>query len=332
MEDSFELIIVVPLVPTYAPEKHLSEYLDSAIEDVLTLNKKVEIIIEDVGRFSLGVFSFTEDPIIAKALPYTDKVLVFRIIVPNTSNEIKISASDDSIITPEERLSLFKHHIVHEFKFQIINLLVLSNVARPGGIKTRDGLVFLNKEKFKSFPSVYSIHRESLDDIKTLKWPIYKSLDLLHVWQWIERNNFSFRFHSKTKVDRALNAFTYLFKGSLENIVFDLFWSLIGVEALYCSSKDGISEQIYEKVQLVLGPVTESKKKIKSMYNFRSRLIHGDLDIPPNHFEYDDQEEEKFQEELFDATILAVAILTVTLQELIFKNETGLKFKYILES
>jgi hypothetical protein len=332
MEDLFELNIIVPLVPVYVPENHLSEYIDSAIKDILTLNGKIEINIENIGRFSLNVFSFTDEPFIEKAFPNTgDVVLVFRIVIPNTSNEIEISTTDDKIITPEERLSLFKHSIVHEFKFQVINLLVLSNIARPGGIKTRDGIVSLNRERFESFPSIYSIHRESLDDIKALKWPVYKSLDLLSVWQWIERNNFSFQSHSKTKVDRALNAFTYLFKDSPENMVFDLFWSLIGVEALYCSSKDGISEQIYEKVQLVLGPVTESKKKVKSMYNFRSRLVHGDIDIPPNHFDYWDTDEEKFQDELFDATILAVAILTATLQEIVFKNETSLNFKYILE-
>jgi hypothetical protein len=329
--ENFELIIAVPLIPAYSPEKHLSEYLNCAIKDLLTLNEKVEINIENVGRFSLNVSSFSEEPVIAQAFPYTDNILLFRIIVANTSKEIKITTSDDHMVDTEERITLFKHLIVHEFKFQVINLLILSNIARPGGIKTREGLVFLDREKYESFPSIFSIHRESLDDIKTLKWPVYKSLDLLDVWQWIEGKKISFRSHSKTKVDRALNAFTYLFKDSLENIVFDLFWSLIGIEALYCTSKDGISEQIYEKVQLVLGPVTESKKKVKSMYNFRSRLIHGDLNIPPNYFEYEDEDEEKFQEELFDATILAVAILTVTLQELIVKNESELKFKYILE-
>lgn len=62
------------------------------------------------------------------------------------------------------------------------------------------------------------------------------------------------------------------------------------------------------------------------MYNFRSRLVHGDINIPPNYYEYDDVEEEKFQDKLFDATVLAVAILTATLQELVFRNEAKLNF------
>jgi len=34
---------------------------------------------------------------------------------------------------------------------------------------------------------------------------------------------------------------------------------------------------------------------------------------------------------MFEATILAVAILTITLQEIVIKNGTDLNFKYVLE-
>lgn len=331
MQDFFELTICVPLVPVYAPEAHLTEYVDKGIGDILTLNEKVEISIEEVGSFKLNVFTLPDDPVIQKAFPISDGGLIFRIAVHNGAEEMEMSQSDNEPISRENRLSLFKAYIIGEFKYQVSNLLVLSNISFPGSIKTREGIVLLNGEKYDSFPSVYSIHRESLDDISILKWPVYKNLTIYQVWQWFGSNNFSFRSHSKTKVARALNAFTYLFKDSSSDTVFDLFWSLIGIEALYCTSKESISEQIYEKVQLVLGPVSESKKKIKGMYNFRSRLVHGDIDIPPNNFDYDDIDEEKFQKEMFDATILAVSILTATLQEIIIKNGTDLNFKYVLE-
>jgi len=331
MQEFFDLTICIPLVPAYTPQAHLSEYINKGIENILTLDKKIEIIIPDIGQFKMNVFTATDDPGIKNRFPYSDNILLFQISIPNTADKIEIYHSHNEIISPEERIELFKLNIVEEFKHQSFHLLVFSNIAFPGAIKTREGLVLVNKEIIDSFPSIYSIHRESLDDIKTLKWPTYKTLSIHQVCQWFESNHFSFRTHSKTKVARALNAFTYLFKHEPGNMAFDLFWSLIGVEALYCSSKDSISEQIYEKVQLVLGPVTESKKKIKGMYNFRSRLVHGDLDIPPNNFDYEDTDEEKFQTEMFEATIMAVAILTTTLQEIIIKNETDLKFKYVLE-
>ncbi|MBV8253960.1 MAG: hypothetical protein JO154_15260 [Chitinophaga sp.] len=332
MDKSFEINICIPLVPVYAPEIHLSEYVNNALKDILSLHQKIEINIEEIGCYQLNIIETGKEEIKVDDFRITADILTFQIIVPNTADKIEIITNNDHQISDEERLSLFIHMIVDEFKHQIFYLLVLGNLARPGGIKTREGVIYLNKEIFGSIPGLYSVHRESLDNIFQLKWPVYKTFDLIQVWNWMQINNFSFRSHSKTKVARALNAFTYLFKYSPENLVFDLFWSLIGIEALYCTSKEGISEQIYEKVQLVLGPVSESKKKIKGMYNFRSRLIHGDIDIPPNNFPYDDDpDDEKFQDELFNATILAVAILTTTLQEIILKNETDLKFKYVLE-
>ena len=329
MHDFFELTICMPIIPEFTPEAHLSDYFNKGLEDILTLNN-LEIDIPDIGKYNLNVLKLTDDSF-KDIFHYSHTILVFQIRVPNDAEKTEISSSDNNPISLEERVQIYKAYIVDEFKYQSFHLLVLSNISFPGAIKTWEGVVLLNREKYSSFPSVSSIHRESLDDIIALKWPTYTTVPILQVWEWYQSNNFSFRSHSKTKVARSLNTFTYLFKKNSTDIVFDLFWSIIGIEALYCTSKEGISEQIYEKVQLVLGPVTESKKKIKAMYNFRSRLVHGDLDIPPNYFDYEDIDEEKFQKEIFEATILAVAILTTTLQQLIIKNETDLKFKYILE-
>jgi len=332
MQDPFEFIICTPIVPIYpVEERYLVEYVDKGINDILTLNEKLEIEISGIGVFKINVLTLPDDPSINETFPFSSHVLIFRLLVPNEAAKIEISDSHDQPTSLEDRLALFKKQIAEEFKYQVFHLLVLSNIASPGAIKTREGLILLNRKKYDSFPSIYSIHRESLDHIKALKWPTYNTLPILRIWDWFKINNFSFHYHSKTKVSRALNAFTYLFNDDPGNLIFDLFWSLIGIEALYCTSKEGISEQIYEKVQLVLGPVLESKKKIKNMYSFRSRLIHGDLDIPPNNFDYDDPDEEKFQKGLFNATILAAAILTVTLQEMVLQNRSDLNFTYGLD-
>ena len=331
MQNVFEVLICIPLVPAYRPEAHLSNYLNKGLEDMLTLDENLEINIDGVGKFKMNVLVPEDDSMIKSSFSYSYKVLVFRILVPNDPEKTVIFRSDNSSSSLKERAELFKLHIIEEFKYQAFHLLVLSNIAYPGAIKTKEGVVLVNMKKHGSFASIYSIHRESLGDIGILKWPTYETLTIHQVWQWFERNNFSFQRHSNNKVARALNAFTYLFKDGPSNLIFDLFWSLIGIEALYCKSNEGISEQIYEKVQLVLGPVTEHKKKIKGMYNFRSRLVHGDIDIPPNNFDYEDTDEEKFQDELYEATILAVAVLTATLQQIVIKNSTDLRFKYILE-
>lgn len=191
--------------------------------------------------------------------------------------------------------------------------------------------MFIDEKIANSFYSISSIQRESLSDIENLKWPTYKNTKFIKVWEWFLKNEFSFEKHSKSNTERALNAFTHLFKDNHVDSVFDLFWSLIGIETLYCSGKEGLSEQIFNKTQVVLGELKDYKKRLKQMYDFRSRLIHGDLDIPPNHYDLNDKDEEQFQQSLYDSTILAVAILTATLQTMVNEDRKSVKFKYILE-
>ena len=109
-----------------------------------------------------------------------------------------------------------------------------------------------------------------------------------------------------------------------------MFWALIGIETLYCSGKEGLSEQIFNKTQVVLGEIKDYKKRVKQMYDFRSRLVHGDLDVSPLHYDLDDVDEQQFQQNLYDSAILAVAILTTTLQQMVKRDKVNLRFQYVL--
>ena len=251
--------------------------------------------------------------------------------MPNTYDSLKIETNSSEEISNEDKKSIFKSIVSSEFKSKIFYFLTLIQIAKPGAIKTREGDVFVNGQLEDYFYSITSIHRESLEDIKNLKWPTYKNMRFIDVWNWFQKNNFSFQRHSKSNIERALNAFSYLFKDSIGDTVFDLFWSLVGIETLYCSGKEGLSEQIFNKTQVFLGEIKDYKKRLKQMYDFRSRLVHGDMDIPPNHYKLEDEDNDQFQQNLYDSTILAVAILTATLQKMVEGDRNNLSFKYILE-
>jgi hypothetical protein len=109
-------------------------------------------------------------------------------------------------------------------------------------------------------------------------------------------------------------------------------WALLGIEAVYVVGEEGITQQIHEKTQIYLGEKSNFKKSIKSMYNFRSKFIHGELEIP-SYFRHhhSSNEHEKYDKEITEATQLAVGILTATLQKLIIQDKKTLTFKYIIE-
>lgn len=67
------------------------------------------------------------------------------------------------------------------------------------------------------------------------------------------------------------------------------------------------------------------------MYDFRSRLVHGDLDIPPSNYGLHDDEAELYMLKAYESSCLAISILTVTFQEMVLENKSELIFRYVLD-
>ncbi|WP_278035570.1 HEPN domain-containing protein [Flavobacterium nitratireducens] len=131
---------------------------------------------------------------------------------------------------------------------------------------------------------------------------------------------------SRTKIERALNSFTYLFSDSYhKDIPVALFWSLSGLEALYVEGDTGITQQLNDKIQVFLGEIETDKKRLKKLYNFRSSLIHGGMSIPIKDAIIND---EKHLDNLYEMNTFAIIILVTSLQKIIKNNLTELKFKY----
>lgn len=331
MNNLLNIQINVPLVPIYKSEKHYLVYAQEANQEFLELDKEFNLQIPEIGEFEISI-SCPEDV-------YSDfpRSFIFEINISHNFKSEIIRASKYYESDDEEKLQTFTYQTIEEFKIKIINILVLTNIAKPGAIKTRQGEIITHGEisidHIVSFPQLYSIHRETLDLVKENKWPILKNLEFEKVFRWFSSNNFSLERCSTNRTERAINAFTYLFRDNLSGLVFDLYWSIVGIEILYCESNGALAEQINSKVPILLGELKEFKNKLKKMYNFRSRLIHGDINIPPQYLVEPDEENFKitFEDDLFNSTVLAVSILTATLQTMVIKNRGFIRFKYELE-
>ncbi len=289
----------------------------------------MEINIDTIGKFPVIIKYFQDNS--SEKSKHFPNTLTFEIEVPTSYDSIEIKSNSDEEISKIDKIAIYESVVADSFREQIFYFLITTQIAKPGTIKTKEGKVFVDGKLEHYFYPVSNIHRESFNQIEKMKWPKLKNLKFLQVWNWFIEHSFIFDRHSKTKMELALNAYTHLYDENSIDTVFDLFWALVGIEAIYCSGKEAISEQIFIKTQLVLGPLNDYKKKLKQMYDFRSRLVHGDLNIPPKHYSNDDSDDYTFHENLFDSAALAVAILTATLQVLISENKTELNFKYVVE-
>ncbi len=130
-------------------------------------------------------------------------------------------------------------------------------------------------------------------------------------------------------MSRAFNAFSYLYEAG---DITKLFWTMVGLEAIYVKGKEGISEQIKNKGQLFLGEIEEFKNQLSKMYGFRSSFVHGDKNFP-SYFHVADglDSYEKFSKELHETLLVAESMLIATLQKMAKEEISELKFRYIIE-
>lgn len=327
-----KLEIGIPLQPAYKPEVHRIDYFESAVTDLIDLNGKIIFEIPDHPDLIPDIkrrIDDSRDYYLNLGKSYSS-TLIFEIQIPdepiNYLNYLFPGLEEN------EKLDKYYSDLIPYIRSEIFHLMIFSNLSKPAGIKARSGTVHLNGEFYiETFPLI-SLHRETLDALEQLNWIKYRELPLLQVITWFKEQKFSFKRHSSCQTERALNSFTKLFSENLEDLTHNLFWSLIGIEATFCNKKEGISQQIFDKTQVLFGEMTNYKKRLKMMYEFRSRLIHGDLDFSPENYFEDREEEQKFSTDLYQSTFLAIAILTCTIQELIHRNVRDFQFHYVLSN
>jgi hypothetical protein len=156
-------------------------------------------------------------------------------------------------------------------------------------------------------------------------WPKIRRLRFDIVWRWLSQfDDFFERGYSETQVGRALCAFSRIVEFSNTDEPIHLLWSLLGIECLYVQGNIAILEQVKEKTKLILGEQSAFKKALGQMYDFRSKFVHGALNIPRIGTDY----HKKYSGELIESISVAAAVFLATLQELVRKDWKELAFVY----
>jgi hypothetical protein len=268
----------------------------------------------------------------SEGLPKGNEVLKVSITVPFSTHEIKDAPSDLS--SQSEKIKQKKHTckmiLAELFVKQVSDLLVIANLCRVGSIELRDSVVVQDGSvvEYLKVPKMDAMALQRATELaQQIGWPKLLTLEFDQVWKWVAKHeDFHLYGVSDNPMGRALCAFSHIFEYSNRDEPMQLLWALIGIEALYVKGNTALIEQVREKAQKLLGEQEAYKKKIGSMYDFRSRFVHGDLDFSGIDTPFSDYE--VFGEGLLESISLAVAVLTATLQEIIRRDWSGLTFSY----
>lgn len=219
------------------------------------------------------------------------------------------------------------------FKKRILDFIFAINLAHVGSIECMKAVLFdedNNHLWYSGLPrtEIFAF-RKAVSKSQELKWPEIKDIDLKVVWKWLNKRIGFMEGFSKNAVDRALIACSRLFDDLGTDGPHELFWALLGIEALYVKGKASILDQVRDKAQSLLGEQEGIGKKMSKMYDVRSRYIHGDMNFTSTYPLYNAFPEfDKYGKEVIDATSTAAAILISTIQKMILNEWGQIDFQY----
>lgn len=212
------------------------------------------------------------------------------------------------------------------------DLCMAASLAEPGIFHSGESYLRAAGEPFgQSIPgsavNAGALWEYRSDDSDPAHWPLLKSLPLRTTWKWIAGVPGYLEGVPSGSTGRALAALSEIIWGSRSA---HIFYALLGLESLYCDSSVGLRKQLIRKARLVLGEPSAHKKTLGRAYDFRSRYIHGDLDIPLAYTPYDATEGySQFASEETASAAVAVRTLVATLQEMVERQLYSLRFEYV---
>lgn len=199
-----------------------------------------------------------------------------------------------------------------------------ANISRPGCFGVHS-VASRQNDSCKIASGISNELVNAVDYSRKTGWPSLAPVPFGLVWIWIVKNFYHMR-PGDTPISRAFNAYTRLFeKGS--DFPFGLVSALIGIEALFATTTSAVGDQVRRRAQLLLGNRNSFKKDIDKMYAARSAFLHGGTLLSANGYSWEPPEEiETKLEKIWEAEDIASAVLVSSLQRIVEKGWTGLKF------
>lgn len=217
-------------------------------------------------------------------------------------------------------------NVVEDFKKQIQNFKMAVNISYPGLLEVYGVEIYINGIKEFNSNNVLSSLLISVNEAKRDNWPKMEIIDIKRTWNWLKKRKSFINGMSSNAIERALCALSYIYDCySYE----DLFYAMIGIEAIYARNKEGILQQIKEKSRAIFGEPSDYMKRLKHMYNVRSRFIHGELNFPPRYCMDGDTKEfiEFADKQYFDSKNFAQAILISSIQQFVIRDTDEIEFE-----
>jgi hypothetical protein len=184
--------------------------------------------------------------------------------------------------TRDQHLSYVKGSITGIFKSNIDHFILCSYLASPFIEQLDDGVIFVNGEYHQNVKPITPGYFDLDDFCRSLRMPVLRAFEISDVWSWYTKTPGMMVGVTESRLGRALVYFSKLFGVSEAKQKFSsAVWAISGIEALLADSQGGIERQIKERLNALIPSIysKDIERHIADMYGFRSRVLHGQVDI-----------------------------------------------------
>jgi hypothetical protein len=260
-------------------------------------------------------------------LPTNESFLNFTLKLKIDFNEVRYYSDPSKELSELEKKSAINHLGAELLSKKVFEIIAASQIARPGSLALRDGIVTIQNIKYESIFGTPPI-RSAFQQIVQKGYPIISFIEFPKFWNWLKANDLLFVKKPTNKYQVAINAFTHLFDS--ESLTYNLVYSMLALEALFVEGDGEITRQLNQKIQIFLGEIKDYKRQLKEMYKIRSEFFHGALAIKPKHRQ-DSLDGSDFEHHLEEATFLSIMVLIATLQKMYMNNMFEIHFELKLK-
>lgn len=213
------------------------------------------------------------------------------------------------------------------------DLILASAIASPGALSPM-GSICLIQERQYELPKYYSPSGLELVRAEAAErgWPALGTVPLQAAMTWLEKVPGFGSGTPKGPTGRAVSALSRLLGFDPEKAPGErLMWCMVALEAVFGRGGGSVSDQLIGKMEALIGGARARHNQLRTLYSYRSRFVHGELDSPLAYSPYDGNP--SYQRAIGEAErseSIAEALLLATLQAMVTKDLIDPTFRYAL--
>lgn len=227
----------------------------------------------------------------------------------------------------------FEYEAENIFLMFLENLTIAILIAYPKLLSDGDWLILKNRKMIKKnlhfYTETFLFGFQNFGE----KLPS-EILTLEQVWSWMANFPDVWTGYSASQMGRVINAIKYLVfnKGNdNDNPITSIIWLIMALETLYLRNVDfdkSKTSELKKRIISFLGDPEKiglSEKKFSELYNYRSRVLHGDEDFPGTTY-FRDSREDRFYTKAYKTSQIVAVVIIKTIQLMIIKKWNYLNF------